>query len=572
MLKKFSLFGAIIVLLAGCASSGSRLQEAAATPDKVTELAREDIYYHVLVAEIAGQRNHYDVSIANYLRVLPKVSDPQIAERVTRIAYFAKDFASAYIAAQRWFQLAPENDDALQAVAALALLQNDSSAALIYLKQVLQREEEGLLHGFQVVANLLGRSQSEHDEQALQIMAKIVAEHPENAYAHLAYGELATMLGRYPEAEAALNKALGLAPDLQVALVSHARLVYQSGRIDEALAHLRLAIADIKDNEKLRLAYGRMLLEAKRYQQAKEQFSILSQAAPEDSDYLYTLALLALDMDEIEQASSHLNRLLELGERVHEANYYLGRIAEAKQDYVAAIEKYEVVGRSEYQFDAQIRIGQLLARSGQIDAGLAHLRGLRMQNSEPSIAIRLYLTESSVLRDADRFQEAVTILSEALSVVPGNTELLYSRALLYEKIDKIDLLEHDLRAILLREPENADALNALGYTLADRTTRYEEAYTLIEQAIKLRPNEAAIIDSMGWVLYRMGRTEEAVTYLKRALNLQYDIEIAGHLSEVLWVIGQHNAAKRLLDSALKKSPDNKTLLQVKEQLDAGQNK
>ena len=558
------------MLLVGCASSGSRLQEAGANPASPADLTREDIYYHMLVAEIAGQRNHYDVSVANYLRVLPQVSNPQVAERVTRIAYFAKDFASAYTAAQRWFQLAPENDDALQAVAALALFQNDSSAALAYLKQVLQREEEGMQHGFQVVANLLGRSQGEHDEQALQVMAKIVAEHPDNAYAHLAYGELATMLDRFPEAEAALNKALGIAPDLQVALISHARLVYQSGRIDDALAHLRLAIGDIEDNEKLRLAYGRLLLEAKRYQQAKEQFTILSEAAPEDSDYLYTLALLALDMDEIEQATSHLEHLLQLGEREHEANYYLGRIAESKQDYAAAIKKYEIVGRSEYQFDAQIRIGELLARSGQVDAGLAHLRGLRMQNSESSIAVRLYLTESSVLRDADRFQEAINLLSEALSTVPGNTELLYSRALLYEKVDKIDLLEQDLRAILLREPENADALNALGYTLADRTTRYEEAYELIEQAIKLRPNEAAIIDSMGWVLYRLGRTEEAVTYLKRALALQYDIEIAGHLSEVLWVIGQHNAAKKLLDSALKRSPDNKTLLQVKEQLDADQ--
>ncbi len=572
MFKKFILTGSCFVLLSGCASHGLSPQISGSTAaNTAVEPRREDIYYHLIVAEMAAHRNQADISIANYLRATELSPESQIAERATRMAFYAKDHASAYRAAKRWFELAPENNDALQAVAALALLEGDAAAALEHVKQVLHSEEEGLLHGFQVVASLLARGRGQHDDQALEIMAKIVSEHPDNAYAHLAYGELATLLGRYPKAEAALNKSLGIEPELQAALISHARLIYQMGRPEEALAHLSLAIADIEDNEKLRLAYGRMLLEAKRYRQAKKQFTILSQAAPEDSDYLYTLALLALDMDEVDQAELHLKRLLQLGERVSESHYYLGRIAESRQEYENAINQYQVVGRSEYQFDAQIRVGELLALTGQIEAGLVHIRSLRMHNPESSIAIRLYVTESSILAKANRYEDAIDVLSEALSAVSGNTDLLYSRALLYEKVNKINLLEQDLRAVLLREPENADALNALGYTLADRTDRFNEAYELIQQALKLKPDEAAIIDSMGWVLYRLGRNQEAITYLKRALALQYDSEIAGHLSEVLWVVGQRNAAKKLLESALEKSPDDKGLLHVKEQLDASQN-
>jgi tetratricopeptide (TPR) repeat protein len=575
MVIRTFITGLSLALLVACAGNSHRpaAPVAVSGPQPAEALTRADVYYHLILAEIAGQRNHLDISVDHLLQASRSVSEPLIAERATRVAYFAKDYDAAFTAAQRWVEVDSDSSEALQSAAALALHEGKTDEALQYLQRILQLEEDGLQHGFQVVASLLGQGRDKHDTQVLDVMAQIVAAHPDNAYAHLAFGDLAMLLGHLPVAEKALNKALSIEPDLPAAIVSHARTVYQQGRVDEALAHLRLAISDIGDkqsDEALRLAYGRMLLEVKRYEQAREQFTILSEAAPEDSDYLYTLSLLALDMEEAEQAETHLKRLIELGERVPEAYYYLGRIAESQKNFDAAIRQYERVGRSEYQFDAQIRVGQMLARSGQIDAGLAHLRSLRMRNPESSIAVRLYLAESAVLTDAKRYQDAIDLLSNALQAVPGNTDLLYSRSLLYEKTDRIDLLEQDLRAVLLREPENADALNALGYTLADRTTRYEEAYDLIVQALKLKPDEAAIIDSMGWVLYRLGRAEEAVTYLKRALNLQYDNEIAGHLSEVLWVVGQRTAAQKLLENALEKSPGDETLLQVKEQLDAGQ--
>jgi tetratricopeptide (TPR) repeat protein len=570
MFNRTLILGLGLVLLGACAGNSPRGAISAADPDiaPAQPSGRADLYYHLIVAEIAGQRNRLGTATDHLLLASRSVGDPQVAERATRVAYYAKDYAAAFAAAQRWVELDPENGEALQSAAVLALYEEKSDLALQYLRRILLQEEDGLDHGFRVVVGLLGQGQDKRESQVLDIMAQLVAEHPDNAYAHLAFGELAMLLGRLTEAEKALNQSLAIAPDLPNAIVTHARVVYQQGRVDEALAHLRLAISDIEDNESLRLAYGRMLLEVKRYAQAREQFTILSEAAPEDSDYLYTLSLLALDMEDTGQAEVHLNRLIELGERVPEAHYYLGRVAESRKDFATAIRQYELVGRSEYRFDAQIRIGQLLASSGQLEAGLGHLRNLRMQNPESSITVRLYLAESAVLTDAKRYRDAIDLLTEALQAVPGNTDLLYSRSLLHEKTDRIDLLEQDLRAVLLREPENADALNALGYTLADRTTRYEEAYDLISQALKLKPDEAAVVDSMGWVLYRLGRTEEAVSYLKRALNLQYDNEIAGHLSEVLWVMGQRNVARKLLENALQKSPDDKTLLQVKEQLDA----
>ncbi len=247
------------------------------------------------------------------------------------------------------------------------------------------------------------------------------------------------------------------------------------------------------------------------------------------------------------------------------AYYYLGQIAESREDIEAALAAYRKVSDGEHRLNAQIRAAVLLAESGRLVQARAHLHGLRSDNSQQ--AIRIYRAEAEILTKRKDYEDAMQVYDGALADYPQDTDLLYSRAMLAEKMDDLERLEQDLRSILAREPNNADALNALGYTLADRTDRYSEAYELVKRAYELKPDDHYVIDSMGWTLYRMGRHQEALMHLRRAMDLNGDPEIAAHLGEVLWVSGDKQAAMEIWDTALKGTPDDPRLLDVKKRFE-----
>ena len=219
----------------------------------------------------------------------------------------------------------------------------------------------------------------------------------------------------------------------------------------------------------------------------------------------------------------------------------------------------------QYQVRPNLTAAVLLAESGRLVQARAHLHGLRADNSQQ--AIRIYRAEAEILTKRKDLAEAMEVYNGALADYPQDTDLLYSRAMLAEKMDNIEQLERDLRAILAREPNNADALNALGYTLADRTDRYAEAYELVKRAYELKPDDHYVIDSMGWTLYRMGRHQEALMHLRRAMELNGDPEIAAHLGEVLWMTGDKEGAMEIWDTALQSTPDDPRLLDVKKRFE-----
>ncbi|HEX7027465.1 MAG TPA: tetratricopeptide repeat protein [Gammaproteobacteria bacterium] len=582
MNKPFNgLLALFLLILTACAGAGAPRDAVSGNADtqivKTHErgkagnvFTQEEVLYRLMLAEIAGQRGLLDVSIENLLSVSAQVNDPRVAERAARVAIYAQDYPAALRAAKRWVQLAPENMEANQVLAALALRLGDADEAVAAFRHVLQAEPQNSEQAFLLIAGLLGGEGSEYRETAMAIMGRLIEDYPENAYASFAYGNLAILLGEFEIAERQLMRAYRLDPKLSQALTLHARTLKELGRVDEAIAELAAAVKNEPENDELRLAYARVLIDAKRYQEAKVQIKRLLDRSPDDADLVYTLGLLALDMDQLDESVDYLQRLLALGERQSEAYYYLGRIAEVRKRDEQAVEHYRRVAEAtSYRLDAEIRIARLLGDMGRLDDARNHLQKLRIQNRDPATQVQFYIAEAEVLSGAGLYQQATELLSKALHDYPGDTDLLYSRALIYEKQDRIDLTESDLRAVLLREPENADVLNALGYTLADRTDRYREAYELIRQAMKLKPNNPAITDSMGWVLYRLGRHEEAVEHLRKALELQYDAEIAAHLGEVLWVTGDHQAARAVVKQALEKTPEDENLLKINQQLRSG---
>lgn len=576
MNKPFNgILALLLLILTACAGAGTSRDAISAVPpsarlNKTGTLTHEEVLYQLMLAEIAGQRGQLDVSIKNLLSVAVQVDDPRVAERAARVAIYAQDYPSALSAAKRWVELDPDNMEANQVIAALALRLGDTNAAVNAFRHVLQAKPQNSEQTFLVIAGLLGGEGSEYRDTAMEIMARLIEDYPDNAYASFAYGNLAVLLGELRIAERQLLRAYERDPTLYQALVLHARTLKELGRVDESIGELAAAVKKDPKNDDLRLAYARILIDAKRYPEAQAQFETLLTGSPDDEDLIYTLALLTLDMDQLDASVGYLKRLLALGKRQSEADYYLGRIAEVRNRDEEAVKHYRQVGEgTNYHMDAEIRAAHLLGRMGRIDEARRQLQKMRVHNREPAAQVQFYITEADVLGQAGKYPQATELLSKALHDQPGDTDLLYARALLYEKQDRVDLAEQDLRAVLLREPENADVLNALGYTLADRTDRYSEAYELIRQAMKLKPDSAAIVDSMGWVMYRMGRRQEAIEYLRKALALQYDAEIAAHLGEVLWVTGDQQAARALVKQALEKTPDDKNLLKIIKQLRSG---
>jgi len=323
---------------------------------------------------------------------------------------------------------------------------------------------------------------------------------------------------------------------------------------------LRQTVEVQADNVKLRMFYARNLVDAKQFGEAANQFSLLTEDETLQHEARYALGLLTLQMNKPKQAAEYFLQLLEDKKRIAESQYYLAQSYELQNELEQAVNAYKNVSDNQYNFEAQLRIAIILAKQGHIKEAR-----VRLQNMSPDSLdkeLRVYLTEGEILNTAKKYQEALELYSEALHQLTDNNRLLYARALTAEKLGQIDLAIKDLTGIVNREPENAQALNALGYTLIDKTEQIEKGLEYIKKALKLEPDDPAIHDSMGWAYYRLGHYDEALKYLRRAFEKLKDAEVAAHLGEVLWVAGEREAAQEIWNSALQQAPNDDLLLNV----------
>ena len=526
--------------------------------------AEAELMYQLLVGEIAGQMGQLDVAVDHYTAAAMASSDPAVAERATRIALFANKREQALDGARRWVALAPASTEARQVLAALLVNAGQVDEAVDALQHVVRASVTGEAAAFGGITHLLTRARNR--DAALSAMERLVERYPETPSAHLALAQLAMQLENPAVAEGAARRALDLDADLHEARIVYAQSMARQGDTDRALQTLSEAVTEHPGHGQLGLAYGRLLIQAREFDAAREEFERLIAMRPDDTDLLYTLGLLSIEVERYGDAQSYLERLLASGRRTHEANFYLGRIAESDGRDEEALRYYMGVGDGDRFEEAQLRKALIKGRLGDTGEAVDHLRELRRHADEEEWRMRLYLTESQVLRDAGEYEQAMEVLHQGLREQPDSNELLYARALVAERLDRLDMLEADLRTILDRDPDNAAALNALGYTLADRTDRLDEAYEYITRAHELRPDDAAILDSMGWVLYRLGRYDEAETFLRRAYDKMYDPEIASNLAALLWAQGNRDEAWEILEDALTKDPDFDRLLRLKERI------
>jgi len=518
-----------------------------------------DASYNLMVAEIALNQGNTEVAIKHYLEVAMAQDNPEIAERAVRIAVYGQDLETAEVAAQRWIELDPNRVEARQVIAAIYIRQDKIQEAFVYIDELIQTSDLDDAELFPPLLGILAREKNANTVLAVTLL--IAQKNPDRAYAQYLHGMLSAQNGRAEAALEYLDRALAL-EEIEGVHATRAKILLSLGRSDEAVVSLHKAVENNPDDQALRLTYARLLVDIKDYEKAWVEFEKLHQASPDDAELLYTLGLLSLESQRLDDAEKYMKMLVELKQREGEAQYYLGRIFENRKQYDEAIEWYGQVHVGEYKFDAQLRIADMLGISGRTDEAIEYLDAILKGSQSDGSLVRIYLAKGELLRAARRYQKAMEVFNTALGIVPGNSDLLYSRALVAEKLGHIDMLEADIKTILKTEPNNAHALNALGFTLADQTDRYEEAYAYLKRAIEINPDDAAIIDSWGWIHYRMGDYDKALALLRTALSRFDDAEIASHLGEVLWVSGNQDEARSIWQKALKKSPDAPALHSV----------
>ena len=560
------IFGAL--LATGCAVS----PDAASPPDSASSAKAAtamldlpegefspQVLYQLLVAELAGQRGQMDIAVANYLAAAKESQDPKIAERAARVAAYGQVLPKALEASLLWVKLAPEAPEARQMAASLLLAFGRAPEAVHHYGRFIALSADKPDHGFMLIAAQLARDKNAI--AALSVMDRLIEKRGDDPYAWLAYGQLTLRQAKLDVALESVDKALALKGSWASAVVLRARVLSLQGDKEGAIAYLEQELdGELESNVAVGVSHARLLAETKQLERARDEFERLAKQAPRNADVNYAAGVLALQLKDLDKAEQRLKQVLSLGQRRLEANYYLGRIYEEKGEPKVALGHYFTVRHGEYYLGAQSRAASLLADQGELNRAREHLHSLRLTNQEERV--RIYLVEAELLRKAERFSEAFDFLTGKLEEIPDDTTLRYTRALIAERLDKLELAENDLRAIIERVPSNAQALNALGYTLADRTDRYQEAMEYIQRALKVEPEDAAIIDSMGWVQYRMGNHAKAVELLRRAIELIKDPEIAAHLGEVLWDMGDRQGALEVWEESLQQHPKHKVLLDV----------
>ncbi len=550
----------LLTTVAGCTSSPTRDAPAAVAPSTPSPTPPEvaldpTLLYQLLLAELSGQEGALRLSASTYYEVAQRTRDYRVARRATRIAVYARENSIALKAALLWVELEPQSGEAHKSVAALLISAGKSEQARPHLMQLLQQQRQDSNHGYLLVATLLANDPQ--GERALATMGELVSGEPDNPHAIYAHAYLANQLGELRTAQQLLQKLLRLRPKHTQGLILHARVMHAQGQTEASLQSMKRALKSSPDNHQLRLTYARMLIDARRFKEARRQFTRLSKIEPDDVDVRYALGLLALESGDLDEAEQHFSRLLGQRQREEESRFAMGQIAEARKQYDKAIDWYSSIAQGERYIEAQLQAARLIAQQRGMEPARTYLHELETQNDAERA--QLYLVEGELLSDAGQHQAAIKVFDQGLKQHPGDIDLLYARALTAEKIDRLDILERDLKAILKRDPNHVQTLNALGYTLADRTQRFEEAYDYIRRAYHQRPDDSAILDSMGWILYRMGRLEEALEFLRRAAVKQQDGEIAAHLGEVLWMSGNQEEARRIWDRALKFAPQHPIL-------------
>ena len=558
-------------LLAACAATPQMPTKQVPTPNKPVEIAitafTGDTLYDLLVGDVALTRSDYDVALPAYLKQARQTRDAGVIEIAGRVASHLRDHGAALEMARLWVDVDPNNPEsqnaALQAYGRLG----DALGALPYAHWLYRNDSD--LDAFLAVTSIYKGPVSE--DQSTQIQALIAAyqqlELPSDKQATilLAVAILHRDNGQLADAEQTARAFLDLMPDDQRATLLLAQLLQQQDRIEDAVQLVKDTLSRKPTNRSLRLQYARFLTITDR-PLAIEQFKMLHNQDPTDQENNFLLALLLLNQGQIEESVELFTQASRKPSLRADAQYHLGGIADRKGNVAAALGHYREVRFGRNYLSAAARLTSLLARHNGLTAARQYLQRQRLER--PGQAVDLFQIESNLLISVQQTDLALSILTAGLDAFPNDAQLLYARSMVAEQDNNFALAEQDLRAIIAQDQNNATALNALGYTMILHTDRLEEAHTFIKRAYLLNPGDPATIDSMGWVLFQMGELDLALVHLKKAISIMPDPEIAAHLGEVFWALGEKADALETWTKGLQQSQGHKTIVTTMQRLGA----
>jgi tetratricopeptide (TPR) repeat protein len=517
----------------------------------------------LLKAEFAFRNGDWQGPYLTMLSLAQQTGDPRLARRAAEMAVAAKQADDTLAAVRLWYRLDPQSDEATQYYVGMVVT-SDNIAELEPVFEARLREAPANRRGvllFQV-QQLLGRAKDK--EASIAMLERLIAPYQGTLEVHIVRAQIALVRNDKPKARVEAQAALALRPNSEIAMLMLAQVT------DDEAAVMKLFdgfLQTYPEAREVRAAQARVLVNRKDYPRARQQFERLLKDQPDNAAHLYALGILATQMNDAPGAEGYFTRFVEVLGRNPEderdpsrALLILSQLAEERGDLAGALQWLDKVPEGadpQTLFNAQLRRAQLVAKQGDVAGARQLLTSLKP--SEPARQAQVAAAEAQLLREANQLQEAYVLMEAASKRFPKNPDLLYDFALLAEKLGRVDVMEVQLREVMAQAPENHHAYNALGYSLAERNMRLQEAYGLVAKALEMSPDDPFIMDSMGWVHYRMGNLKEAENFLRRAYGLRNDPEIAVHLGEVLWQKGEKTAAQQLWREARAKDPDNDTL-------------
>lgn len=543
---KVSTYIAITLIACSCASSF-----AATAGNAPQQLSHQEILTYLLKADLAMQRNLPDVALENYLIVAQHTHDPQVAQLATEIAVQNQTPAKASAAAEIWANADP-NELQAQLVATTLFISSNPEKAQIFLNNAFQINNPNIDQHLLLILNQLS---PEGQKNLTSLVFKIASQRKTDAYAQLSAAQIAASQLDIDNAKQYLQLALKLQPELTSAIELNAKIISYNTKSDKAaLAYLDQQVKKFPKNGELRYFYITALLDNDQITQALPNLNILTKDKLYGGEAYITMGEIYIGQDKIALAKDTIKNALTFPESADKAKFYLGQLAEYTKDNSQAIKWYESVSEdSEFQTQAYLRAAYIYSVAGNYSDALDLL-----QNANPTSfddQKQLLLTQIDILIDSNDYDKALENANKVLEIIPDDPDFLYARSIIYGLQNNNKDAEKDLRSILAMDPENANALNALGFTLSNQPARMNEAMALLQKAISLNPENPAYMDSMGWLLFKMGRNQDSITMLEKAYKMSGDNEIAAHLGEVLWSTGKKDAAREVWKQGLASAQD-----------------
>lgn len=520
---------------------------------------------HLRAAEQALQQHEYKNAAAEYLRAATLSDDPDTARQATRVAFVYGFNADALNAALRWTELDADSDEALLYVAQLQLRSGKFRDARRSFEKLIKRGEEPPADRLLGLVLILSR---EDPEDAYRLVSQLAKPYRDSASAHYAVGVMALQAGDHKAAGNRAQQAIEIRPDWIKPRLLYARSLLLAGREEDAIAYVAQIIGDDPDPDpEARLELAIMYLSAQRDDDALSQVNQVLLEQPSRADALRMMAIINFRQENLDAARADFQDLLSSGQYTSDALYYLARIADYRGETERALSLYAQVNNGQHAVISQRRAGGIIAREAGFEAALDHLQ--RFAEINPNYAIDMIQAQAWLLTSEQQYERALQMFDRMVSYRPDSESAVLGRGEVLLRMGRTEEAISDYRAAARKWPNSANVLNALGYTLTGYSDKYREAERLIGKALKLQPDSAAIIDSHGWVLYRLGKHEEALAELKRAWAMLKDPEVGAHVAEVLWKLGRLDEAIAILEEAEELDPAHPAVKEVRERIASG---